>query len=155
MRYFQQPLRVPMDRALHATSTATWASIGWGIGVAAGLPVVGVLLLITILGLPLGLVLLLGLALLYFVGYAIASYLLGRTIVRARGRSLAFLCGWAILRAVGLIPWVSGALFGPAAVFGLGTATVAIWRARGKKDAGRHRSGYLATPPAPPPVPPA
>jgi len=139
-----------LDRALHAASTATWASIGWGIGVVVGLPVIGVLLLVTILGLPLGLVLLLGLALLYFVGYAIASYLLGRAIVRERGRSLAFLCGWAILRAVGLIPWVSGALFGPAAVFGLGTATVAIWRARGK-DAGRHRSGYL---PAPPTVPP-
>ena len=135
-----------MDRALAAMRTAPWASAGWGVLAVAGLPMIGVALLVTVLGLPLGLVLLLGLALLFFVGYVVAAFLLGRVVVRTRGRSLAFLAGWAILRAVGLIPWVSGASFVPAVTMGLGASTVAIWRARGAERAGRHRTGYVPSP---------
>jgi hypothetical protein len=52
---------------------------------------------------------------------------------------IAFLIGWAILAAVAAIPFVGGFVWVAGAVFGLGAALLAIWRARGA--GGRHRPG--------------
>ena len=53
----------------------------------------------------------------------------------ARGTATAFLAGWAIATVVGLIPYVSGVVFGLSAVFGTGAVAVAVWRARGPRRA--------------------
>ena len=58
---------------------------------------------------------------------------------------LALSIGWAILAAVAAIPFVGGVVWVAGAVFGLGSSTVAIWRARGRlpdsAGGGRHRQG--------------
>ena len=135
------------DRTDKAVRTAPWASLGWGVLVSIALPVVSIALLASILGMPLGLSVLLGLALLFSIGYATAAWLLGRAILRPpRGRALAFLAGWGIARVVGLVPVVSGVTWGIGAVVGLGALTVATWRARGSPHRGKHRRGRGAVP---------
>jgi hypothetical protein len=134
---------------------AVGASIGWGVAGLLGLPVVGVLLLVSLVGTPFGIGLLLGLALLYSIGYAYAAWILGRVLVRRSRhggprRVTAFLAGWVLLRAVGFIPYAGGITWFLAAGYGVGAATVAVWRAR----RGPVLAGLAATPAPPPPAPP-
>lgn len=136
------------DAVFAAARTAPWACLGWGVALAIAIPVLSVLALASLVGLPLGLAVLLALALLGFVGYALSAYAIGRLIWQPpRNRALAFLFGWVIVRAVGTLPYVSGATWGIGAVFGLGAMTVATWRAR--SVGGRHREGRLARPSPP------
>jgi hypothetical protein len=127
-----------LDAVADAARSSPWPSAGWAAAVAVGLPVVIVLALASLVALPLGLVVLLGLALLAFVGFVLSAYAIGRALHGApANRALAFAIGWAIARAVALIPVVSGITFALAAVYGLGAGLVATWRARA--IAGRHR----------------
>jgi hypothetical protein len=122
-------------RAAEATAragrTAVGPAIGLGFAVAIGLPVVGVLLSVTIVGLPLGLATLFALALLYGLGYVVSCYFLGRLIGKERNRLVAFLIGWGILRAVAIVPLLGGLALAAATIYGLGCLTVALFRARG------------------------
>jgi hypothetical protein len=127
-----------LDAVADAARSSPWPSAGWAAGVAVGLPVAIVLALASLVALPLGLVVLLGLALLAFAGDVLSAFAIGRALHGPPGsRALAFAIGWAILRAVAVIPVVSGITFALAAVYGLGAAVVATWRARA--IAGRHR----------------
>jgi hypothetical protein len=106
-------------------------AIGWGIALFIGLPLAAIAAVLTLVGIPLGLFMLLALLPLYAVGYVTSGYVLGRALLpESAGEVVSFLAGWGILRAVALIP-VLGALAGLAAtVFGLGVLTVALWRSR-------------------------
>jgi hypothetical protein len=105
-------------------------AVGWGLLIAVGLPVVSVLVMLTVVGIPLGLVALLALALVYAMGYVVAALALGRTMVKEpRGRFLAFLAGLVVLRLVGLIPFLGGLVTFVAAAFGLGALAIAARRA--------------------------
>ena len=138
-------------RAADAVSSAArgspWASVGWGLAAFVVLPLAGVIGVFTLVWLPLGLGLLLSLFLLYSVGLAWSAFALGRVLWHEpRSRMLAFLIGWAILAAVAAIPIVGGIVWVAGAVFGLGSSTLAIWRARGaaprvRGPGGRHRQG--------------
>ena len=111
--------------------TGIGPSVGWGLLAFFGLPIVAVLALVTIVGIPLGLGLLAALALIYTLGYAATAWIIGRRILGARTAwAVAFLVGWGILRALALIPVVGGLIWFVAVVFGLGALTVTIWRAR-------------------------
>jgi hypothetical protein len=116
--------------------TSIGPAIGWGLLVFFGLPILAVLALITIVGIPLGIGLLAALALIYALGYSATAWIIGRRILSSRTAwVVAFLAGWAILRALALIP-AFGALIGfVAVVFGLGALTVSIWRARSSAPA--------------------
>jgi hypothetical protein len=123
-------------RAAEATArvgrTAIGPAIGLGFAVAIGLPVVGVLLSVTIVGLPLGLATLFALALVYGLGYVVGGYFLGRLIFKEpRNRLVAFLIGWGILRVVAIVPVLGGLALAAATIYGLGCLTVALFRARG------------------------
>ncbi|HZA33551.1 MAG TPA: polymer-forming cytoskeletal protein [Vicinamibacterales bacterium] len=138
------------DAFSDAGRTATWASIGLGIAFAIGLPIVGFLLLASLIGLPLGAVVLLALGLLYTLGYVASAYFLGRLILKPpRGRVLAYVVGWAILSVVGLIPVVNVIVLIAATVFGIGMIVVATFRARwvspepAPTDAGRPAASRL------------
>lgn len=106
------------------------AAAGWGLAVAIGLPIASVAVLLTLVGIPLGLLGLLSLALLYSLGYLVAALALGRSIVKEpTSVYLSFLFGLGILRVVGLIPVIGGLVSFLATAVGLGALAIAGWRA--------------------------
>jgi cytoskeletal protein CcmA (bactofilin family) len=108
------------------------ATIGWGVAIAIGVPLLAVLALVTLVGIPFGIALLLAAIPVLAVAYVTGTWIAGRRILRSQSTSpwAALLAGWGILRLVALIP-VAGGLAGLAAtVLGLGALTVALWRAR-------------------------
>jgi cytoskeletal protein CcmA (bactofilin family) len=128
---------------LRAARDRVGGAIGFGLAVFFLLPVVAVLFLVVVVAIPLGLFLLLALALLYTVGYIAAAHALGRRLVKPpTSRFAAFLSGWAILRAFGIIPLVGSIVWTLASIFGLGVLWVAA------------RRSPLAPVPEPPPMPP-
>jgi hypothetical protein len=135
------------DAVAEALTEAPLASLGWGILVALTIPVASVALVVSVLGFPLGLALFLSLGLWWLVGLTWAAWCAGRGLVRApRGRWTAFLAGWAILAAVGLVPILNTAAWTLAPVIGLGAMVVAVWRARHGGRHGRHRPGGVRAP---------
>jgi cytoskeletal protein CcmA (bactofilin family) len=117
--------------AFAAASTSIGPTIGWGLVLFFGLPILAVIALVTLVGIPLGVALLLALLPLYAIGYTTSAWLLGRRLVGPpRGRVLAFLAGLGILRLLALIPIVGGIVWFAATVVGLGALLVATWRAR-------------------------
>jgi hypothetical protein len=123
------------------------SSIGWGAGLFFLLPIGAVILLVTVVGFPLGIFTLLALALIYTLGYVIATLAVGAMVMRTSpSRFVVFLVGWVILRALALIPVVGGVVWFLASVWGLGLLAVAI----------RYRAETSVAPVGPtPPVPPA
>jgi hypothetical protein len=108
------------------------ATIGWGVVIAIGVPLLAVLALITLVGIPFGVALLLAAIPVLVVAYVTSAWLVGRRVLRRRSSSpwTALFVGWGILRVLALIP-VAGALVGLAAtVVGLGVLAVTLWRAR-------------------------
>jgi hypothetical protein len=116
-----------VDAAIvRAMRERTGASIGFGALVFFLLPVVAVFMLVIVVALPLGLFMLLALALLYTVGYVAGAHAIGRLLVKLpTSRYLAFLAGWGILRVIGLIPALGGLAWVLASIFGLGVLWVA------------------------------
>jgi cytoskeletal protein CcmA (bactofilin family) len=107
------------------------ATVAWGVGIAIGVPLLAVLALVTLVGIPFGIALLLAAIPVLLVAYATSAWMVGRRVLRTRSTSpwVALFAGWVILRVVALIP-VAGALVGLAAtVVGLGALAVALWRA--------------------------
>ncbi len=128
------------DAVSNAARNRPWASLGWGAVTFVALPVSGAIAILTLVGIPLGLGLLLALFFLYSIGLAWSAFALGRLLWQEpHGRVGAFAIGWAILAAVAAIPFVGGVVWLAGSVFGLGAALIAIWRARG--TGGRHRPG--------------
>jgi hypothetical protein len=126
------------------------AAIGWGVALALLVPVLALVALVTLVGIPLGLALLSAAIPVLLVAYATTAWIVGYRVVASRSRSpwVALLAGWGILRVLALIP-VAGALVGLAAtVMGLGALAVALWRARTP-------SAPTASPEAPTPGHPA
>ena len=136
------------DAVADALGAAPLASLGWGVLVVLSIPVTAVALVVSVLGVPLGLALFLSLGLWWLVGLTWAAWCAGRALVHApRGRVQAFLAGWAILAAVGLVPILNAAAWVLAPVLGVGAMLVAAWRAReGRRHDGRHRRGGLRPP---------
>jgi hypothetical protein len=119
-------------------------SIGFGALVFFLSPIIAVLFLVTVVAIPLGLFMLLALALLYTVGYVAGAHGIGRLLMKTptSSRFLAFLVGWAILRVLGLVPVLGGLAWALASIFGLGILWVASRRAASPMPA-------EAVPPAP------
>lgn len=129
------------DAVAETMADAPLASLGWGILLAISAPILAVALSVLVVGLPLGLALLLSLGLWWLLGLTSAAWCAGRGLVRPpRGRGTAFLAGWAILAAVGLVPVLNLAVWTLAPTIGLGAMVVAAWRARYHAHrGGRHR----------------
>lgn len=118
------------DAVADAWRTGTGASIGWGLIFLIGLPIVAVLLLITLVGIPLGFGMLFALGLIYAIGYVAGAWVLGRLLLKPpTSQVLAFLAGLGILRLVALVPILAGIVGFVATVVGLGALMVAAWRA--------------------------
>ena len=120
------------DRVADAWRTGRGPSVGWGFILLFGLPIAAGLILVTVLGIPLGVALLMALFLIYSIGYTAGMWLVGRTLVKEpASRFAAFLAGWGIFRLLALIPIVAGIAGAIATILGLGAIAVAIWRSRG------------------------
>jgi cytoskeletal protein CcmA (bactofilin family) len=128
-----------------AARTALGPSVGWGLIMLIGLPILAIVAFITLVGIPFGVGLGLALFMIYAFGYTMSAWILGRRFVtEPRSRFVAFLVGLLILRGLALIPIVAGIVGFLAAVVGLGAIVVAIWRAR--------RAGQVSTTPSPAPA---
>jgi hypothetical protein len=122
--------------ALYASERAVrehlGATVGWGVAIAIGVPLLAVLALVTLVGIPFGVALLLAAIPVLLVAYVTTAWIVGHRVLRNRSPSpwAALLAGWGILRVLALIP-VAGGLVGLAAtVVGLGALAVALWHAR-------------------------
>ena len=123
-----------LERSAEAGRTAPWASAGWGLALALGGPVVAVLAVALVLGIPLGIGLLLSIVLLSLLGVVVTAQTVGRVLVdEDRRPTTAFLAGWAIASVIGVIPYVSGVVY----------AAVGNLRA-GRRDGGDWRTGTTA-----------
>jgi len=130
----------------------TGASFGFGAAIFFLLPIAAVLLLVVVVAIPLGVFLLLALALLYTFGYVAGAHALGRRLVKQPGsRYVAFLVGWLILRGIGLIPFLGGLVWLAASIAGLGALAIA---ARGSRSTQAPPSPVPPLPAAPLPEPP-
>ena len=122
-------------RALELARERTGASVGFGLAVLIGVPVTAITLMITIIGIPLGIALLLALVPLYAVGYVTSAWVLGRRVSADRRKDyVAFLAGWGILRAIALVPFLGGLVGFAATVFGLGLVALLVQQARGSSS---------------------
>jgi hypothetical protein len=118
-------------RILEAGRTGVGPSIGWGLLLFFGLPILAIIALVTVIGIPLGLGVLAALGLIYALGYGATAWVLGRRVLREPAAwVVAFLAGWGILRVLALVPVLGGLVWFVAVVFGLGALAVAIWRSR-------------------------
>ncbi len=133
------------DAAYRQARYGAWESAAAGIAIFILLPILAVLALATLVGLPLGLAVLLALLPLGAIAYVTTLWAVGRALVKPpHGRVVAFLAGWAIFSALALVPVLGILAWLAATVFGLGVLGMALWRARSP-----------AAPPAPPPEAPA
>lgn len=123
------------------------AAAGFGAITFFAVPIVAVLLLVTVVAIPLGLFVLLALALIYTVAYVVGAHAIGRLVVKPpTSRYVAFLAGLGIVRLIALIPVAGGIAWLLVTILGFGVALVAI------------RAGWSEAPVAPsttvPPIPP-
>lgn len=116
--------------AIARTAKARWGmSIGIGLAAFILLPIIAGLITITVIGTPLGIILLFSLVPLFAMAYCASGLALGRLIAK---NSLipAFLIGIVILALLTLVPFL-GALVGTLAmIFGLGLLFTTLIRAR-------------------------
>jgi hypothetical protein len=120
-----------METAAAAGRSRLGPAAGWGIVMLVGLPILGIALLVSLVAIPLGVAVLMGLFLLYTIGYTVGAFVLGRAIVKPpRRRLAAFFAGWGILRAIALVPILGGLAWALTTIGGLGSVTMAVWRAR-------------------------
>jgi hypothetical protein len=118
------------DALAETSARRMGASFGFGALWFVGLPIIGGLLAVTIVAGLIGLGLLLGLLLIYTVSYAIGAFLLGRRLLPSpRGRFIAFLAGWAILRMAALVPVLGGIAWTLTVLWGLGALMLTAFRA--------------------------
>jgi hypothetical protein len=145
-----------VPRAVDATARTgidrLGASVGFGFLVLIGLPIVAVIAIGVLVGIPFGIGVLLSLGLLYWFGYTAGAFMLGRRLVAApTNRVLAFLAGWGILRLLALIPFAGGMIWLAATVWGLGALVLAARTAgRETPDAAGAAVPVAGTPPVPP-----
>ncbi len=131
------------DAAVVAGRTAVGVSIGWGAIMIFGLPIIAVLAMVTVVGLPIGFALLFALGLIYAIGMVAGALFLGRLMVKTGSRAGAFALGWLIVTILSLIPGVGTLVWFAATGYGLGMLCVAAYRA------GRTPTAPAEAPPVP------
>jgi hypothetical protein len=119
--------------------TKPWPSLGWGALALIAIPIAAIIVIITIIGLPVGLMALVLFGIAVYLSQIPVGFLIGRLIIRRNGeiesRGLmigALALGLAILLVLGLIPYIGGLFMLLTIIFGLGSVVVWAWsRARG------------------------
>jgi hypothetical protein len=94
------------------------------------IPVLGFVVLFTVVGVPLGVGLLLAVLPLYGLAYTASAFVVGRLILGKAARILAFVVGLLILRALAFIPFAGALVWLLATILGLGALLATALRAR-------------------------
>jgi cytoskeletal protein CcmA (bactofilin family) len=116
--------------AIARTAKARWGmAIGVGLGAFILLPIVAVLIALTVIGTPLGIILLATLVPLFAMAYVASALVVGRLILKG-SKIPAFLLGILILCLLTLIPFAGGLIATLAIIFGLGLLFTTLFRAR-------------------------
>jgi cytoskeletal protein CcmA (bactofilin family) len=130
-----------------------WASFLLGLFLGIIAPVLGVVVMASVVGIPLGVAVLGTLAVLWPLGYVASALIFGRLMVHGTGtagRIGAFFAGFGILRFGALVPglgFVIGFFF---ATYGFGAVIIAAWRAgRSAFGADEQQPEYAGPPPLP------
>ncbi len=128
-------------------SNQTGGTILAAIIVGIGIPILAVLAMLTILGIPLGLGLLIFLIpALWFFGYLVAGTKIGAVILRQQDNPhpyLAVVLGLILLQLIGLIPFIGGFIAFIAGILGTGALVLYAWNAwRGPGTAAPARVEY-------------
>lgn len=147
----------PAAEAVYASAhRAPARALGVGLLVAIAIPALAWIAMMTLVGIPLGLALLLAIALMSACGYVAAAWLIGRRLAGTRigarwSRLVALLLGLAVLRLVALVPVVHLLAWLLASSFGVGAVTLALYEARrGRLPTSRAVPGpFVASPLAP------
>ena len=106
------------------------ACFGWGALVGVVGPIAAVMVLVTVIGIPLGLGMLSALSVLAPIGYVTASLTIGRVWVQGLtmgSRIGAFFAGFGILRLLALIPGIGLLVWFVVCVYGIGAVSMAAW----------------------------
>ena len=113
--------------ALEPGAAAVWMFVS-----AAAVPLLTMLLVYSLVGIPLAVLGVLAVALGAGLGYLAVAIVLGDRLTRAVGRPLhpaaAMLVGIALLRLVRLVPFVGAPIHSLAAWFGFGAVSLLSWR---------------------------
>ncbi len=127
-----------------------WASFFLGLFLGIIAPILGVAVMASVVGIPLGVAVLGTLAVLWPLGYVAGALIFGRLMVHGGGtggRLGAFFAGFGILRFGALVPglgFVIGFFF---ATYGFGAVIIAAWRAgRRAVSADELQPEYAGTP---------
>lgn len=123
-----------------ALGNKPWQSLGWGAVVFVVTPVAVLFALITVVGIPIGLLVLFAYAAVMFLSQVFVGLFIGRLILQGRksegigpllgALALGLLVLTIGLALVGLIPYLGGFITLAVLVFGLGGAWLAAGRAR-------------------------
>ena len=128
-----------------------WASFFLGLFVGVLAPILGVVIIASVVGIPLGLAILGTLAVLIPLGYVATALIFGRLMVHgtgASGRLGAFFAGFGILRFGALVPGVGFVIGFFVSTYGFGAVIIAAWRG-GRRAFGADEllPEYAGTPP--------
>lgn len=134
--------------------TDPWRSLGVGALIAVALPLLALLAIVTVIGIPVGIVLFLVAGLVAFFGFVVGGFILGGAIAERSHRGatwspLAWIfIGVAILSALTLVPVLGTLVWIAASLYGVGAAALTGWNAR------QTRLGRTPTTPRAPEPPP-
>ena len=109
-----------------------WASFFLGLFLGIIAPILGVVVMASVVGIPLGLAVLGTLAVLWPLGYVAGALIFGRLMVHGSGiggRLGAFFAGFGILRFGALVPGLGFVIAFFFATYGFGAVIIAAWRA--------------------------
>jgi cytoskeletal protein CcmA (bactofilin family) len=127
-----------------------WASFFLGLLLGVVLPILGIVVMASVVGIPLGVAVLGALAVLGPLGYVASALIFGRLMVHRSGtggRLGAFFAGFGILRFAALVPGLGLVIGFFVSVYGIGAVIIAAWRgARRPLGAEEELPEYAATP---------
>lgn len=122
-----------LDGMAGLVSAGAFESVIYGLATVIGLPLIGILALLTLIGFPVGIVVLLVLfPLVMLMGFLVASMRLGQWLATVAkvgyGRWMAVLVGVIVLQVAGLLPVVGGLVTFAATVVGTGALVRYLYR---------------------------
>ncbi len=108
------------EKARAELAERPWASLGTGIIIMIVVPVMALLLIITLIGLPLGLIAMAGYSVLMYLGKFVPIFVIGRIALKNRSAVAAVIAGAFMYYVILLVPFIGAVVTGIASIAGAG-----------------------------------